>query len=153
MQVTWSVGAVVAVLLSVASYLFQLPFARGIGETIALILILVGVWTIVAAVFIIEKKDRAFYGGWGVLMALLSLFAYLQPAYALGFLLIAIVLLIVAMVFAGRGKGIYTASTSPPSPSGGAPAAVYPVNCWESSIRGFPSEKTHLTLPGNSTPS
>ena len=113
----------VAILLSVASYLFGLSFASTVGETVSLMLLLVGLWTIVAAFVIIDHRDRAYYGGWGVVLAVLSVFAYIQPGYALGVLLIAIVLLILIMALAGRGGHVLTAATTAPTPAGDTPAA------------------------------
>ena len=123
MKVTWGIGAVVAILLAAASYLFGLSFASDGEETVSLMLLLVGIWTIVAAFAIIDHKDRAYYGAWGVVLAVMSLFSYIQPAYVLGVLLIAIVGLIIIMALAGRGR-VLTVANPQTAPAGGTPAAM-----------------------------
>ncbi len=123
MRITWGAGAVVAVLISIISNLFVLPFADTLNHVVSLMLLLVGLWTIVASIMILERKDRSYYGGWGVVLAVMSLFAYFQPTYALGFLLIAIVLLILVFTISGRGGKMLTTTKGPPAPAGGTPAA------------------------------
>lgn len=126
MKVSWSTGGAVAVLISVAFYLLNLPIASTLEATVALMLILVGAWTIVASIALVDRKDRTYYAAWGLVISLLSLFAYVKPAYAIAILLIAIVLLIVGMAITGRNRGAVTVSSGPPVASGGAPAANDP---------------------------
>jgi hypothetical protein len=97
---TWGIGALVAVLLSVAAGLLGLV---GIKGTFTIMLLLVGLWTLVAAFTFAGRDDRSFYAGWGVVLAGLSI-TYLVPLRdALGLILLAIVVLIVATAYFGRG--------------------------------------------------
>ncbi len=113
-------GAVVAVLLSVAvGLLGSLSFQ----ETLSLLLLLFGMWTIAAAFIVVDRKDRSYYSAWGVVIAALSL-AYLIPIqYELGLILLAIIALIVINVYIGKAPKIYEAATNPSPPAGPTPAA------------------------------
>ena len=115
-------GMIVAVLLSVAVYLFGL--VNNLSYTVSLALLLIGLWTIACALTIVERKDRNFYGGWGVVIAILSSFAFLKLQYAIGLLLIALVALILLYAYTGKTSKMITAARTPPTPAGGTPAAT-----------------------------
>lgn len=117
----WGVGVVVAVLLSVAAGLIGVVGVQGM---VSLMLLLIGGWTFVSALVFVESRDRAFYAGWGVVIAGLSLSYVLPLRYALALILLAVVVLIVVTAYFGRTPKLYTAATSPPSPSGETPAAT-----------------------------
>jgi hypothetical protein len=117
----WGVGIVVAILLSAAAYSFGLV---GPDYTVSLALLLVGLWTIVCALFLVGPKDKWYYSGWGVVLAFLSLFAYLPAGYTIGIVLIAIVALILLYVYVGQSSKMITAARTPPTPAGGTPAAT-----------------------------
>jgi hypothetical protein len=121
MKPSWGIGIVVAVLLSVAVALLGLVNLQG---TVSLILLLVGLWTILAAFFIEERKDRNFFVGWGIIITGLSLSYVLPLQYALALILIAIVGLILVTVYFGKAPRVYAAATTRPSPGGGTPAAT-----------------------------
>ena len=110
-----------AILLSVAVYLFGLVDLRGM---ISLLLALCGLWTLVAAFTIIERKDRSYYSGWGVVIAALSLFDFIPLNYTIALVLLAIVALIIIYVYVGRAPKMYTAAANSPAPAGGTPAAT-----------------------------
>ncbi len=116
----WGAGVIIAVLLSAAAFLFNLV---NISTTISLAFLLVGLWTITSAFFVVERKDRTFYAGWGVVLAVLSLFEFLGPAYTIGLLLVAVVALILLYAYTGRAGKELTAATHPPTSAGGTPAA------------------------------
>ena len=122
MKPGWGVGAIVTVLLSVAVYLLNLVTLRGM---VSLLLLLFGAWTVVAAFMLVDRKDRSYYSGWGVVIAVLSLF-YFMPSinYTIALVLLAIIALIVINVYIGRAPKLYTAATSHPSPAGDTPAAI-----------------------------
>ncbi len=120
MKPSWGVGTIVAILLSVAAFLLQLVDLRGM---ISLILLLCGLWTLVAAFTLVDRKDRSYYSGWGVVIAALSLFDVIPFDYTIALVLLAIVALIIINVYIGKTPKIFTAATSPPSPAGETPAA------------------------------
>jgi len=120
-KVSWGVGEIVAILLSLIYYLFLLPEPK---YALSLFLLLSGLWTLVAGLVLVERKDRTYYSSWGVVVAVLSSFAFLQPNYALGLVLVAIVALILLTAFNYRSGKMYTAATqSSPSTAGDSPAA------------------------------
>jgi hypothetical protein len=111
---------IVAVLLSVALGLLGSLSAQA---TISLLLLLAGLWTIVAAFVIVDSKDRSYYSAWGVVIAALSL-AYLIPIqYELALILLAIVALIIINVYIGKTPKLYEAATNPSPSAGPTPAA------------------------------
>ncbi|MGD0396059.1 MAG: hypothetical protein ABSB26_04015 [Nitrososphaerales archaeon] len=117
----WGVGIIVAILLSAAAYSFGLV---GPDRTISLGLLLVGLWTVVTGLFLVDQKDRWYYSGWGVILAFLSLFAFLPAGYTIGLVLIAIVALILLYVYVGGSGKMITAARPAPAPAGGTPAAT-----------------------------
>ena len=120
MKPGWGVGMIVAILLSVAVFLFNAVDLKGM---VSLLLLLCGLWTVVAAFAIVERKDRNYYSGWGVVIAALSLFDFIPLNYTIALVLLAIVALIIINVYIGKAPKIYAAATNPPSPAGETPAA------------------------------
>jgi hypothetical protein len=121
MRPWWGVGVIVAILLSVAVYLLGIvDFSR----MVSLILLLSGLWTLVAGFTIVERKDRSYYSGWGIVIAALSLFDYIQLTYTIALILLAIVALIIINVYIGKTPKIFEAATNPTPAGGGTPAAT-----------------------------
>jgi hypothetical protein len=114
------VGVVVALLVSAAVYLFGLVDLQGV---LSLILLLTGVWTVVAAFAVVGPKDRTYYSSWGVVIAVLSLTYFIQLRYALALVLLAIVVLIILNLYFGKTPGTFAAATNPPQRAGDTPAA------------------------------
>lgn len=111
----------VAVLLSTAAGLLGVVGAKG---ALSLALLLVGAWTLLSAFVIVDREDRTFYTGWGIVLAGLSLSYVIPFRYALGLVLIAVVVLIVATVTFGRAPRMSAAAAPPPSTTGETPAAT-----------------------------
>lgn len=111
---------VVAVLLAVALGLIG-SFPP--QATISLLLLLVGLWTVVAAFAVVDRKDRSYYSGWGVVIALLSLSYFVQLQYQLAIILLAVIAIIVINVYIGKAPKIYEAATNPAPAGGPTPAA------------------------------
>jgi hypothetical protein len=126
-KVGWGVGAGLAVLVSLVLYSFGLFGAlvtlQSVGLLLSTIFLLVGLWTLVAAFVVVEAKDRTYYAAWGVVIAFVSLFAYVPATYAIGILLIALIVLILLVLYTGKTQEAFTAATTPPAASGGSPAA------------------------------
>ncbi len=123
MKPGWGIGTIVAILLSLAVGLLGINGINFAG-TVSLMLLLVGLWTLVAAFVIVDMKDRSFYMGWGVVVAALSLFDFISFNYAVALILIAIVVLILINVYLGKTPKLYSAATTPAPAGGGAPAAT-----------------------------
>ena len=120
MKPSWGIGALVAVLASVAIGLLGSLSGQA---TLSLLLLLTGAWTVVASFTVADRKDRNYYSAWGVVIAALSL-AYLIPLqYELALILLAIVALIVINVYIGKTPMIWEAATSPAPAGGPTPAA------------------------------
>jgi hypothetical protein len=120
LRLGWGAGVAIAILLSLAAYFFGLV---DLTHMVSLALLVVGLWTIGGALFVVERKDRNYYAGWGIVLAVLSSFAYLPLNYAIGLLLVAIVALILLYAYVGRTGKLLTAATNPPPAGGGRPAA------------------------------
>ncbi len=111
---------IIGVLIPLAAFFFGFV---NLNYLVSFALLLVGLWTIVSAFLVVELKDRHYYSGWGVVVTVLSTFAYLPFAYTVGLLLVALVVLILMYVYAGRTEKMISAAASPPSSPGGTPAA------------------------------
>lgn len=120
MKPGWGIGTVVAIILSVAVYLIGIVDLRGL---VSLLLLLCGLWTLVSAFVIVERKDRSYYSAWGIVIAALSLFDFIPFNYTIALVLLAIVALIIINVYVGKEPKMFTAATNSPSPGGGTPAA------------------------------
>lgn len=121
MKAGWGIGAVVAVLLSFALYLFGvLPDLEWL---LSCVLLLAGLWTVVAAFAVVESKDRTYYLGWGAVIAALSLFRVISLTYTIALILMLVVVLIIVNVYLGRAPKMYNAATTPQQGGGGTPAA------------------------------
>lgn len=120
MRISWGVGEVVVVLVSLISYLFNLTSG---WFTLSLFLLLSGLWTLGAGLFLVERRDRTFYSAWGVVVAVLSAFAFLPPNYAAGLVLVAVVALILLTALNYRSGKLFTAVAGSPTPAGDTPAA------------------------------
>jgi hypothetical protein len=118
----WGVGIIVAILIPVAVYLLSIVNFSGM---VSMLLLLVGLWTIISAFAIVERKDRSYYSGWGVVIAVLSLFYFLPSLnYTIALVILAIVALIIINVYIGKAPKMYEAATIQPAPAGETPAAT-----------------------------
>jgi hypothetical protein len=120
-RISWGVGEIVVILLSLISYLFSLTDTT---YTVSLFLLLSGLWTLVAGLLLVDRRDRTYYSSWGVVVAVLSSFAFLHNwSYTIGLVLIAIVALILLTAFTYRSGKVYTAATGTRPAAGDTPAA------------------------------
>jgi hypothetical protein len=115
------VGIIIAVLLAVVVYLVGIVDLRGL---VSLLLLLTGLWTLVSAFVIVERKDRSYYSGWGVVIAALSLTYFTSLNYTIALVLLAIVALIIINVYGGKAPKMNTAATKSPASPGGTSAAL-----------------------------
>jgi uncharacterized membrane protein YhaH (DUF805 family) len=123
------IGVGIGVLLSLALYFFDflgsnLAALQTLEYLFSTIFLLTGLWTLVSAFAIVEAKDRTFYALWGIVFACVSLFAYVPANFAIGILLIALIVLVVLTYFTGRTQKEFTTATRPPRPAGDTPAAT-----------------------------
>ncbi len=121
MRLGWGIGTIVAILVSAAVYSFGLVDVK---DTVSLVLLLEGLWTIVCAVVVVDRKDGWYYAGWGVVLAFLSSFAFLPAGYTIGLVLISIVMLILLYVYMGGRSKILAATKVTPASAGESPAAT-----------------------------
>lgn len=120
-RISWGVGEIIVILLSFASYLFKLTNGT---YSLSLFLLLTGLWTLTAGLLLVDRRDRVYYSSWGVVLAVLSAFAFLPWNYTLGLVLVAIVILILLTAFGYLSGKMVTAATRPSPPAaGGKPAA------------------------------
>jgi len=121
LKLGYGAGLLIVVLLSAAAFLVGLV---DLLQMISLILLVGGLWTVVAAFTIFDVSERSFYLGWGVVAAALSTFDIFNNAnYTIALILIAIVALILINVYLGRTPKMLHAATTPPA-GGGTPAAT-----------------------------
>jgi len=122
LKLGYGAGVLIVVLLSFAAYFLAIIT---ILQTVALILLLGGLWTVVAAFTIFNDSERSFYLGWGVVVAALSTFdVFNNFNYTIALILIAVVALILINVYMGRTPKMYSAATTSTPPGGGTPAAT-----------------------------
>ena len=121
MKAGWGIGIVIAIILSVVVYLLGFVDLRGL---VSLILLLSGLWTVVTAFVIVERKDRSYYSGWGIVIAALSLFDFIPLNYTIALVLLAIIALIIINLYVGKAPKMFTAATSSPAFAAGPPTSL-----------------------------
>ena len=121
MKPGWGIGMIVAVLVSVAVYLFGEVNFSGL---VSMILLLCGLWSVVAAFVIVEEKDRSYYAGWGVVLAVLSAFDFIPLTYTVALVLLAVVAMIIFYYYAGKTPKMVEAAIAPTPAGGNTPAAT-----------------------------
>jgi hypothetical protein len=84
------IGFIATVLLPLALLLFGL---LKFEQTIAAILLLSGLWALVFGFLMERKQERLYYSGFGVMVALLSTFAFIHLRYTVGLIIVALVAL------------------------------------------------------------
>ena len=127
MKPSYWIGVGIGVLLSLAVYFFgffgSFTSLQAVEYLFSTMFLLTGLWTLVSAFAIVEAKDRTFFALWGIVFACVSLFAYVPANFAIGILLIALVVLIVLTYFTGRTQKEFSTATMSPRPAGDTPAA------------------------------
>lgn len=114
MKTGYGAGVVVAVLASFAAFLFGVVDYKGL---LSLLLLLVGLWTVVAAVTVVLPAERMYYASWGVILAVLSATYFVRLRYALGLVLVAVIVLILISIYGRRGPGALP-QVAPAAPQG-----------------------------------
>ena len=89
-SVSLGIGLVIAFLISIAALLFGVV---GPKQTIALFLVLVGIWTVTFGA-LMSKSSELYISGWGVVIILLATFIILPIQYTVGLVLVGIVAVI-----------------------------------------------------------
>jgi len=89
-SVSIGIGFIIAFLLSIAAYLFGVV---GPSATVALFLVLVGLWTVTFGA-LVAKKSELYISGWGIVIILLATFIVLPIQYTIGLVLVGIVAVI-----------------------------------------------------------
>lgn len=84
------VGLIATILLPLALLLFGILRA---SHAVAAIFLLSGLWTLVFGLTMENRRERLYYSGSGVVVAILSSFIVIQFRYTLGLELVALVAL------------------------------------------------------------
>ena len=84
------IGLIAMVLLPLALLLFG---ALRLDQTISAIFLLSGLWAFVFGLLMERKNERLYYSGFGVVVALLSTFLFIQLRYTAGLVVVAFVVL------------------------------------------------------------
>jgi hypothetical protein len=114
MKPSLGIGVLIAVLISIAVGLLGLLDLKG---TVSMALLLSGLWIVLGAFLIEGSKDRAFYAGWGIIIAGLSLSYFIPIVDALAVIILAIVGLIVVTTYYARAPKVGTMPSSTPTPA------------------------------------
>jgi hypothetical protein len=96
----WGIGVIIAVLISLALFLFNV---LNTINAVAAMLLLNGLWFIVFGVAFSAQRERMYFVGWGLAVAVLSTFAFEPWQYALGLEVIAVLAVVLATVFVRPG--------------------------------------------------
>ena len=83
-------GLIATVLLPLA---FLLLGVLNLGETLPAILLLSGLWALVFGLLMENKRERLYYSGFGVVVALLSTYHFIHLRYTVGLVIVALVVL------------------------------------------------------------
>jgi hypothetical protein len=89
-------GVVVAILISLALILFGVVSAV---NGLAVLFLLGGLWTVVFGAAFTTARDRLFFVGWGLVVAVLSTFAFVSWQYALGLEVVVVLVVVLLSIF------------------------------------------------------
>lgn len=99
-------------LISLALLLFNV---LSTVNAVAAMLLLNGLWFIVFGVSFSAERERMYFIGWGLVVAVLSTFAFLQWQYALGLEVVAVLVVVLATVFVRPGTKAPSVTQAPVS--------------------------------------
>jgi hypothetical protein len=104
LRVQLGIGLVIAVLLPLALFLFDVLNPYG---AIAAILLLAGLWILVFGVIFGAEVDRIYNVAMGLIIAILCTFYFISARFALGLVVVAVIAMIVLslVVRPKRGTG------------------------------------------------
>lgn len=102
MRIQLGIGLIVAVLLPIALFLFNLLSSYG---AISAMLLLVGLWILVFGVTYGAKPDKVYNVAMGLIIAILSTFYFIPARYTLGLVVVAIIAMILVSVVARPKPG------------------------------------------------
>lgn len=88
MRVAYGEGVIVAIILP---FVFLLVGLIKLDDTLFLVLLLFGLWTLVSALLLARLSERNFYLTWGLVLSCLSTVFVINVAYAIALVLIAII--------------------------------------------------------------
>lgn len=114
MKPTFGIGVLVIVLLSAA---VELLGVLSLQAALSMLLLFTGLWSILSAFVLAGPSDRAFYAGWGIIIAGLSLSYFIPVQDALGVILVAIVALIIVYAYLARTPKATSAALGRQAPS------------------------------------
>jgi hypothetical protein len=106
---SWGAGIIIAFLLPLALLLFGI---LNYSQTLAGIILLIGVWTLISGFAFSPQRDRLFMVGWGLVLSIFSTIFLIRPAYALGLVLLAMIALVLVTAF-GKPKAPRGTTASP----------------------------------------
>lgn len=103
MRLAYGEGVIIAILAPI------IVFLLGIGkitplQTLFLIFLLFGLWTLIAAFTLMAQKDRIYYFTWGLILASISSAFITHIQYAIALILLAIVVSLLVNVATRRNQ-------------------------------------------------
>ena len=102
MQIGYGAGALVTILLP---FVFLFLGITSILQTLFLVFLLYGLWTLVATFTMVKKAERNYYLSWGLILTGASSFFVTSFAYAIAIVLVLIIVSIL-ITYTRRGPKI-----------------------------------------------
>lgn len=99
MRLAYGEGIIVAVLLPMVLYLFNIVT---IYYAFFLVVLLFGLWTVVSSFLLVGREELRVYLVWGVILSCASSVFVIAFAYALGLILVGIIASVFVFVSARR---------------------------------------------------
>jgi len=90
LRLAYGEGVVIAILAPIIVFLLGIGKITAL-QTLFLIFLLFGVWTLIAAFTLVGQKDRIYYFSWGLILASISSAFITHIEYAIALILLAIV--------------------------------------------------------------
>jgi hypothetical protein len=112
MRIQLGIGLIIAVLLPLALWLFDVLKPYG---AISAILLLAGLWILVFGVSFGAKTDRVYNVATGLIIAILSAFYFISARYALGLVVVAVIAMVLVSLVARPKRG--TGRMAAPGPA------------------------------------
>ena len=112
MRIQLGIGLIIAVLLPLALWLFDVLKPYG---AVSAILLLAGLWILVFGVSFGAKNDRVYNVAMGLIIAILSAFYFISARYTLGLVVVAVIAMVLVSLVARPKRG--TGRMAAPGPA------------------------------------
>lgn len=91
MQVGYGAGSIITIIAPFVVFFLGITNTL---QTLFLVFLLFGLWTLVATFAVVKKEERRYYLSWGLLLAGISSLFVISIAYAIALILVVLIVIV-----------------------------------------------------------